>query len=150
MPCVLRSCLTGLADGPFVQVNHPTALMGCGFNLSVSGVVGRGLEPLSWWWWWFNRLVVSNSCHPVDCSLLGSSVHGILRAKILEWIAISWDLPDPGIKTMSPVLHVNSLLLSHLGSPLLSCDTNSFKIGLFFASSLLHPWQHLVTIPSRG
>ena len=28
-------------------------------------------------------------CNPVDCSLPGSSVHGILWARILEWIAIS-------------------------------------------------------------
>ena len=27
-------------------------------------------------------------CDPVDCSLLGSSVHGILQARILEWVAI--------------------------------------------------------------
>ena len=26
--------------------------------------------------------------HPVDCSLPGSSIHGILQARILEWIAI--------------------------------------------------------------
>ena len=29
-------------------------------------------------------------CDPVDCNLPGSSVHGILQAKILEWIAISF------------------------------------------------------------
>ena len=28
-------------------------------------------------------------CDPMDCSLPGSSVHGILEAKILEWVAIS-------------------------------------------------------------
>ena len=28
-------------------------------------------------------------CDPVDCSPPGSSVHGILQARILEWIAIS-------------------------------------------------------------
>ena len=27
-------------------------------------------------------------CHPMDCSLPGSSVHSILQAKILEWVAI--------------------------------------------------------------
>ena len=36
----------------------------------------------------------------MDCSLPGSSVHGILQARILEWVAISFskgiDLPDPG------------------------------------------------------
>ena len=39
-------------------------------------------------------------CDPVDCSPPGSSVHGILRARIPEWVAIPspGDLPDPGIK----------------------------------------------------
>ena len=27
-------------------------------------------------------------CNPMDCSLPGSSVHGILQARILEWLAI--------------------------------------------------------------
>ena len=29
-------------------------------------------------------------CDPVDRNLLGFSVHGILQARILEWIAISF------------------------------------------------------------
>ena len=29
-------------------------------------------------------------CDPMDCSLPGSSVHGILQAIVLEWIAISF------------------------------------------------------------
>ena len=32
--------------------------------------------------------VVSN-CDPMDCSPPGSSIHGILQARILEWVAIS-------------------------------------------------------------
>ena len=27
-------------------------------------------------------------CNPVDCSLPGSSIHEILQARILEWVAI--------------------------------------------------------------
>ena len=27
-------------------------------------------------------------CDPMDCSLPGSSVHGILQARILEWVAV--------------------------------------------------------------
>ena len=27
-------------------------------------------------------------CDPIDCSLPGSSVHGIPQARILEWVAI--------------------------------------------------------------
>ena len=30
----------------------------------------------------------STLCDPMDCSLAGSSVHGILQAKTLEWVAI--------------------------------------------------------------
>ena len=37
---------------------------------------------------------VAQSClilwDPMDCNLLGFSVHGILQARILEWIAISF------------------------------------------------------------
>ena len=29
-------------------------------------------------------------CDPMDCSLLGVSVHGILQARTLEWVAISF------------------------------------------------------------
>ena len=29
-------------------------------------------------------------CNPMDSSPLGSSVHGILQARILKWIAISF------------------------------------------------------------
>ena len=29
-------------------------------------------------------------CHPIDCSPEGSSVHGILQTRILEWVAISF------------------------------------------------------------
>ena len=55
----------------------------------------------------------------MDYSRPDSSIHGILQARILEWIAMPsppGDLLDPGIKPMSPVspaLQANSLLLSH-------------------------------------
>jgi len=41
----------------------------------------------------------------MDCSPPGSYVHGILQARILERVAISFsrDLPDPGIEFMSLV-----------------------------------------------
>ena len=29
-------------------------------------------------------------CNPMDCSLPGSSAHGIFQARILEWVAIRW------------------------------------------------------------
>ena len=29
-------------------------------------------------------------CSPMDCSLPGSSIHGIFQARLLEWVAISF------------------------------------------------------------
>ena len=29
-------------------------------------------------------------CNPMDCSLPGTSIHGILQVRILEWVAISF------------------------------------------------------------
>ena len=57
-------------------------------------------------WWWLSRSVMSDSCDPTDCSPPGSSVHGSLQARILEWDAISFsgDLPNPGIKPVSHAL----------------------------------------------
>ena len=39
-------------------------------------------------------------CNLMDCSPPGSSVYGVLQARILEWVAIpfSSDLPNLGIK----------------------------------------------------
>ena len=53
----------------------------------------------------------STLCDPMDCSLPGSSVHGILQVRILEGVAISLpgDFPHPGIKPRSPALQVDSL-----------------------------------------
>ena len=50
-------------------------------------------------------------CDPTNCSPPGSSVHGILQARILEWIAIpfSRDLPDPGVEPGAPALQEDPL-----------------------------------------
>ena len=58
-------------------------------------------------------------CDPMDCSPLGSSVHGTLQARRLEWVAVpsSGDLPHPGIKPGSPALQADSVLLSLWEAP---------------------------------
>ena len=42
-------------------------------------------------------------CDTMDCSPSGSSVHGVLQARILEWLPLPspGDLPDPEIETVS-------------------------------------------------
>ena len=34
--------------------------------------------------------VVPDSLRPMDCSLPGSSVHGIFQARVLDWVAIAF------------------------------------------------------------
>ena len=50
-------------------------------------------------------------CDPVDCSLSGFSVHGILQARILEWVTISFSRgsSDPGIEPGSPSFQADAL-----------------------------------------
>ena len=50
-------------------------------------------------------------CNPTDCSPQASSVHGILHARILQWVAnpFSRGSSDPGIKLGSPALQADSL-----------------------------------------
>ena len=45
---------------------------------------------------------VAQSCpapsDPMDCSLPGSSVHGIFQARVLEWGAIAYNLPNTDLQ----------------------------------------------------
>ena len=59
-------------------------------------------------------------CYPMDCSLPGSSVRGILQARLLEWAAISSpaDLPDPRIEPRFPALQADPLPSEPAGKPM--------------------------------
>jgi len=49
-------------------------------------------------------------CNPMDCSLPGSSVNGILQARILEWVAISFSRGSfqPRMEPQYPALEADS------------------------------------------
>ena len=59
------------------------------------------------------KVLVALSCptlyDPMDCSLSGSSVHGIFQARVLEWVPFPSPgyLPDPGIEPRSPALQAD-------------------------------------------
>ena len=65
-------------------------------------------------------------CDPTDCRPPGSSVHGILQASILEWVAIpfSRDLPDLGVEPEPPALPAGSLPSEPQGKPFLFVKCN--------------------------
>ena len=61
-------------------------------------------------------------CDPMDCSSLGSSVHGIFHAKILEWVAIPFPRGSSRPRNRTWVFHIAGRFfycLSHQGSPCL-------------------------------
>ena len=67
-----------------------------------------------------SRSVTSDSFWPYGLYCLpGSSVHGILQARTLEWVAIPspGDLPDPEVKPGSPALQVGSSPSEPPGKP---------------------------------
>ena len=45
-------------------------------------------------------------CNPVDCSLQDSSLHGILQARILEWVAISFSRGSSQPRERTQVSHI--------------------------------------------
>ena len=62
-------------------------------------------------------------CDPMDCSLPCSSLHGILQARVLEWVAISFSRGSPQPRDQTQVFYVSCAGRQvvyhqcHLGSP---------------------------------
>ena len=79
-------------------------------------------------------------CNPMDCSSPDSSVHGILQARILEWVAMPSSrgiFPTQGLNVRpSCLLHwqAGSLPLCHLGKPQIHTHTHTF----FLKNILFH------------
>ena len=86
--------------------------------------------------WWWMLFIVFYILRPLDCSLPGFSVHGILWARILEWVAIysSRGPSRPYIKETS--------LMCIRGYPRSTCHT---KLSLEPLNSIatLHPLYHI-------
>ena len=81
-------------------------------------------------------VVCSTLCNPMDCSPPGYSTHGILQARIPEWVIIpfsGWS-SRPRDWTRSPALQADSLPPELQGKPLASISkelfTNGFKKAL--------------------
>ena len=65
----------------------------------------------------------------IDCSLPGSSVYGILQARILEWVVISSSRGTSSQPCLRQLLHcqADSPSLSHQGSPYLKPRNSDLK-----------------------
>ena len=80
---------------------------------------------------------------PLDCSPPVSS-HGILQARVLEWVAISTpgDLPRPGFKPGSPALQADSLPSEPPGKSQNGLTNVYIKLLLFSSKNL---WRFKIT-----
>ena len=59
-------------------------------------------------------------CDPMDCNLPGSSVHGIVQARTLEWVAISSSRGSSWLKDWTCISCISRrILYHHLGSPVI-------------------------------
>ena len=78
-------------------------------------------------------------CDPMHCSQPGSSVQGVLQARILEWVAVpfcrgsSWPRDWTGVSYKSPILAGRFFILVPPGKPL-----------LYFISPLTFPTPYLI------
>ena len=62
--------------------------------------------------WYFVVLVTQSYltfCDPMDCSQPGSSVHGILQAKILEWVAMPSSRGSSRFRNQTHVSYVSCI-----------------------------------------
>ena len=64
--------------------------------------------PCIYWKWKESEVAQScpTLCDPMDCSLPGSSVHGIFQARVLEWIAISFSRGSSQPRDWTRVSHI--------------------------------------------
>ena len=78
---------------------------------------------------------VSQSCptlsDPMDCSLTGSSVHGIFQARVLEWGAIAFSEGCSNYHTIALISHASKLMLKILQARLQQyMNFQMFKLNL--------------------
>ena len=88
-------------------------------------------------------------CDPMDCSLPGSSIHGIFQARILEWVAIPFSRKssNPGIKPGSPTLQADALPPE---SPSVSSVQSLSRVRLFAIPSIAAHQASLSITNSRS
>ena len=79
-------------------------------------------------------------CNPMDCSLPGSSVHGILQARILEWVTISFSRDS-----FHPRDRTNVFYISFTGRQILYHWESG---GLFLPILLLLLFRHSIVSDS--
>ena len=110
-----QACWVTFGRWPVTERSKPSSILQLILQLQPSCSVDDG-----WTDGWMNGMrahLCPTLCDPLDCSPPGSSAHGILQARILEWAAMP---SSRGIfLTQGSNLHLWGLLHSQVGSLLL-------------------------------
>ena len=90
-------------------------------------------------------------CDPVDCSLPGSSLHGILQARILEWVAISFFMGSSQARDSRIAGRHFNLWARLINSPVVmyGCESWTIKKAEFWRINAfeLWCWRRLSRVP---
>ena len=92
-----------------VWINATASLLQYGKDaIPSSHMGGRERE-----WVWVCAQLCPTLCNPMDCSLPGSAVHGILQARRLEWVAISSSKRSSQLRDRTHIPHIARWILYH-------------------------------------
>ena len=90
---------------------------------------------------------------PMDCSLLGSSIHGVFQARVLEWGAIAFSEYDPSLPISHQDLAAPSLLPVTpytRESTFNSFNTRTKRPEFGWVISGEYPWITWLEAPEKG
>ena len=90
-------------------------------------------------------------CDPVDCSPPSSSVHGILQARILEWVAISFTRGSSWPRDQTQVSHIAgrrfNLCATREAPIILNPYSKLAVLTLHISQAHLDQFRNLVIVP---
>ena len=81
----------------------------------------------------------------MDCSPVGSSIHGISQARIVECIAISFSRGSSQLRDQTHASCIGRHILYHLGSPHLYC-----RLSLIGCHPVFHQLTPLLSLSCNG
>ena len=96
---------------------------------------------------WSKKVLVARSCptlcNPMDCSLPNSSVHGVLQARILEWVAIPFSRGSSWPRDWTWVsCSAGSLFIIWATREAMKWEGNIIFFTLTLASHGFKKWKH--------
>ena len=101
--CYIRNFINTYINFDFLNSAHINSI-----NFSIGYLIfTRWMILKSEKWNWSHSVMsISWTQDPMDCSLPGSSIHGIFQSRILEWVAISFYRRSLWLRDWTRVSHI--------------------------------------------